>query len=63
MKILKFRTKDTLYGSFWAEFENIILIFEISAIKFVHLQTLVQEWKYLYLGLEIAYLAIFGLEF
>ena len=47
---------------FGLEFENIFLIFEISLLKFVLLQSLVKE-KHLNLGPKMFDLGIFGLEF
>ena len=43
------------------EFENIIVIFEISVLEFVFMQSLVQKWKCLNLGPRMPYLSTFGL--
>ena len=41
------------------EFENTIVMFEISSHKFLKLQPLVQKWKSLNLGTKMPYLGIF----
>ena len=48
---------------FGLEFENNIVIFEISALKFVSVQILVQKEKSLNLGSTMPYLGILNLEF
>ena len=45
------------------EFENIFVIFEISILEFVLLQSLLQKQKSLNLGPKMLDLAIFELEF
>ena len=48
---------------FGLECQNNIVIFEISALKFVYLQNIAKELKFLNLGTKLPYLGIFGLEF
>ena len=43
IRILKFGTKNVLFGWFEQQFWNIIVIFAISALKFASLKTLVQK--------------------
>ena len=50
-------------GIFGLEFENNIVIFEISTLQFVYLQNFTKKQKCLNLGPKIPYLGIFGLEF
>ena len=50
-------------GIFGLEFERIIVIFEISALEFSLLQSLVQKKKSLNLGPKMPDLRYFGLEF
>ena len=45
---------------FVLEFENDIIIFEITALQFANM---VEKQKLLNLGLKMAYLGIFGTEF
>ena len=45
------------------EFENVIVMFQISVLEFVLLQSSVQKLKSLNLGPKMPYLRIFGLEF
>ena len=61
MKMSKFGTKNALFGIFWLEFENNILIFEISTLNFIKLQNFLEKWKCLNLGPKMPYLGIFGL--
>ena len=48
---------------FGLEFENIIVMFQISVLEFVFRQSLVQKQKSLNFGPKMPYLGIFGLEF
>ena len=48
---------------FGLEFENNIVIFEISALKFLSIQILVQKEKSLNLGSTMPYMGILSLEF
>ena len=50
-------------GIFGLEFENNIVIFEISTLQFVYLQNFTKKQKCLNLGPKMPYLGIFGLEF
>ena len=50
-------------GIFGLEFENNIVIFEISTLQFVYLQNFTKKQKCLNLGRKMPYLGIFGLEF
>ena len=50
-------------GIFGLEFENNIVIFEISTLEFVKLQNFAKKQKCLNLGPKIPHLGIFGLEF
>ena len=50
-------------GIFGLELQNTNVIYEISALEFVYLQTLVQKQKFINLGPKMPYLGIFGLEF
>ena len=71
-KILKFQTKNALFGYFWlkilyldfyeAEFEKAIFIFKISVLEFVFCQILVQKQKSLNLRQKMGDMGIFGLE-
>ena len=45
------------------EFENTIVIFEISAREFVSMQSLMQKWKSLNLEQKMPYLDILGKNF
>ena len=47
---------------FGLEFDNNIVIIEISALEFVYLYNFVKAQKYLNLGPKMPYLVIFGLE-
>ena len=47
---------------FRLEFKNTIVIFEISVLEFVLLQSLVQKYKPLNLGPKMFYMGTFGLE-
>ena len=47
---------------FGLEFENTIVIFEISVLKYILLQSLVQKLKSLNLGQKMSDLGVFGLE-
>ena len=47
-------------GIFQLEFEKHIVIFKISVLEFVLLQSWVQNYKSLNLGPKIPYLGIFG---
>ena len=49
-----------IYG---LEFQNNIVIFEISTLKLVCLQNFTKKQKFLTLGLKMFYLCIFELEF
>ena len=50
--------------SIWGpEFENNIVIFEISTVEFVCLQNFAKKQKCLNLGSKMPYLGIFGREF
>ena len=44
------------------EFENIIVMFQISVLEFVLLESVVQKLKSLNLGPKMPYFGIFGLE-
>ena len=46
-------------GNFGLELENNIVMFEISALKFVYLQILVERQKCLNLGPKMPYLVVF----
>ena len=48
---------------FGLEFENNIVIFEISILECVYLQNFAKKQKCLNLGPKMPYLGIFGLEF
>ena len=48
---------------FGLEFENTIVIFEISVLELVLLQSLVQKWKSLNLRPKMPFLGTFGMEF
>ena len=48
---------------FGLEFENIIVMFQISVLEFVFRQSFVQKQKSLNFGPKMPYLGIFGLEF
>ena len=50
-------------GIFGLEFENNIVIFEISTLEFVQLQNFAEKQKCLNLGPKMPYLGIFGLQF
>ena len=63
IKILKFATENSWFGISELEFENNIVIYEISTLKFVQLHNFMKKWIFLNLGPEIPYLGIFGLEF
>ena len=41
--------------NFWLEFENVIVIFKISVLKFVLLHSLAQKYKSLNLRLKILF--------
>ena len=45
------------------EFENIIVIFEISTLEFVKFQNFAEKQKYLNFGPKMPYLGNFGWEF
>ena len=48
---------------FGLEFENTIVMFQISVREFVLLQSFVQKQKFLNLGQKMPYFGNFGLEF
>ena len=50
-------------STFGLEFENNIVIFEISTLKFVFLQNLTEKQKCLNLGPKMPDLGILGMEF
>ena len=50
-------------GIYGLEFENVIVIFEISALEFSLLQSLVWKWKSLILGPKMPYLGFCRLTF
>ena len=50
-------------GIYGLEFENVIVIFEISALEFSLLQSLVRKWKSLILGPKMPYLGFCRLTF
>ena len=50
-------------GIFGLEFENNIVIFEISTLEFVQLQNFAEKQKCLNLGPKMPYLGILGLDF
>ena len=54
LKILNLGLKTPSLGIFGLEFENAIVIFQISALEFVFLQMLVQILKPLNLGPKIS---------
>ena len=55
---------NTLYLSiFRLQFENNIVIFEISTLQFVYFENFVEKWKCLNLRPTTPFLGIFGLEF
>ena len=60
IRILKFRTENTLFGCFGQQFWKTIAIFEISALEFALLQILVQKIKILKFDNENARFAYFG---
>ena len=55
----KFGTKTPDLGIFGLEFENNIVIFEISTLKFVSLENFAEKQKCLNLGSKMSYLGIF----
>ena len=60
---LNFWGKMTYMGIFGLEFSKIIVIFEISSLKFFKLQSCTKKWKYLNLEPKMPYLGIFQPEF
>ena len=48
---------------FGVEFQKTIVIFEISTLKFLYLQSFAKKQKCLNLGPKLPYLGIFGVEF
>ena len=62
MKFLKFRIKNVLFKCFVLEFENSIVIFEISAFECITAKFCVKN-KILKYGTKMSYLANFGQEF
>ena len=62
IKILKFGTKIVLIGYLGLEFQKTNAVFEISILKFVNMQRLIQNQKTLNLGPKIHYLGVFGLQ-
>ena len=54
IKILKFGTKIALIGYFGLEFQKTSVVFEISILEFLKMQSFIQKQKKLY---------IFGLQF
>ena len=55
IKILKFGTKIALTGYFGLKFQNTNVIFEISILEFVNIQSFIQRQK--------TYLGTFGVQF
>ena len=50
-------------GIFGLKFKNNIVIFEITTLKLVYLQSFAKKQKCLNLEPKVPYLGIFGLEF
>ena len=50
-------------GTFGLEFSKTIVIFEISTLKYIYLQSFTEKQECLNLGAEMLDLAIFGTEF
>ena len=64
IKILKFGTKNVLFGYFWAwNLKKTIVRFEISTFKYVYLQNITKKQKCLNFGPKMPDLCIFGLKF
>ena len=63
IKILKFGDKIALIGYFGIEFQNTNVVFEISILEFVNMQSFIQKPKTLNLRPKIPYLGIFRLQF
>ena len=65
IKILKFGDKIALIGYFGIEFQNTNVVFEISILEFVNMQSFIQKPKTLNLRPKILgiYLGIFRLQF
>ena len=61
-KILKFGTKNALFGCFAQQVLKTVFTFEIRRLEFVLLQNLVQKQKFLNVGQKMPDLGIFGLE-
>ena len=62
-EFLKSKTKKALFRCFGQQFRKTIVIFEVSALKFVLSQNLVQKLKSLNFESKMLYLGIFWLEF
>ena len=50
------------FGIFWLKFENHIVIFQISPLKFFWVQNFAEKQKCLNIGPKMRYLCVFGLE-
>ena len=60
IRIFKFGTKNALFGCFGQQFQKTIVIFEISALQFTLLQSLMQKIKALKFGTKNARFAYIG---
>ena len=63
MKILKFETKVTLIGHFGLKFQKTNVVFEITILEFIYIQSFIQKQKTLNLGPKKPDLGIFVLQF
>lgn len=63
LKISKLGGKNALFGCFRLQFWKNNVVFGISSLDFILLESMMQKWKSLNLRLKISYLSIFGLEF
>ena len=62
ISILKFGTKNALFGCFGQQFRKTIAIFAVSVLEFALLQSLVQKMKILKFGTKSARFPYFGAE-
>ena len=62
IKILKFETKIALIGYFGLKFQKANVVFEISILEFVNMQSFIQKQKTLNLRPKIPHLGTFRLQ-
>ena len=60
--MLKFGTKNALFGYFWARILNTIVILEINILKFVKLQNFTEKQNCINLAPKMRYFGIFGVK-